>query len=70
VNDGKPELYNGGVCPVCGDEFVDGFAQLEEGESYQAKVCIEEVNAPGEEGGFALFHLPGVEADKNQGPEP
>lgn len=34
-----------GVCPVCGDPFVDGMDALEgrEGESIEAdKVCVEE----------------------------
>jgi hypothetical protein len=56
--DSQEELYNGGVCPVCGEEFVDGFDALGVGKSYEAKVCIEEVGDDGE--GKCLIHLPGV----------
>jgi hypothetical protein len=52
----RPDLYNDGICPVCGDEFIDGFDPLEAGESYAAKVCIDEKNeATGE--GHMLVHL-------------
>lgn len=37
------DLIFGGVCPVCGDEFADGWDVVEEGESYPgSKVCIVE----------------------------
>jgi hypothetical protein len=50
-------LYNGGICPVCGEEFVDGFDALGVGKSYEAKVCIEEKD---DDNGKCLIHLPGV----------
>lgn len=49
------DLAYGGICPVCGEEFVDGFDDLEEGESYDgARVCIIEKDGEQAE---ALFHL-------------
>jgi hypothetical protein len=59
------ELYNGGVCPVCGEEFSDGFDELEEGESYDGRVCIDEKYDEGGEG-HMLVHL---ETDITQGPD-
>jgi len=50
------DLIYGGECPVCGDEFVDGMDECEEGESYDAKVCIVEKPPEGEEGGSMLIH--------------
>jgi hypothetical protein len=37
-------LWNDGICPVCGEEFIDGFDLLSEGESYDGKVCVTEKN--------------------------
>lgn len=58
------DLAYGGVCPVCGDEFVDGFSGLEQGESVDgARVCI--VDKGGDEG-EALLHLPGKGGDLDE----
>lgn len=55
---GDDELVYGGVCPVCGDEFFDGFDDLDEDESYDARVCIvEKYDEDGE--GSCLIHLEG-----------
>ena len=53
------DLYNGGICPVCGEEFVDGFDRMEEQTSYEAKVCVTEVND--KETGHCLIHIDGVQ---------
>lgn len=53
--DGESALYNDGVCPVCGEEFVDGFDGLDENESYDAKVCIETKTS--QRDGKALIHI-------------
>jgi hypothetical protein len=50
------DLIYGGECPVCGDEFIDGMNEFEEGESYDARVCIVEKPPEGEEGGSLLIH--------------
>lgn len=50
------DLINDGVCPVCGDEFVDGFDELEEGETHDARVCIVE-HAEMLDHGQMLVHL-------------
>lgn len=61
------ELAYGGVCPVCGDEFTDGFSDLEQGESVDARVCIVDKGA---DEGEALIHLPEKrEANTEQGGE-
>ncbi|UXF50818.1 MAG: hypothetical protein HQRvContig01_32 [Haloquadratum phage sp.] len=55
--DGKEHLAYGGVCPVCGDEFTDGFDDLDEGESVEAvRLCVVEKDDDG--AGDGLFHLP------------
>jgi len=50
-------LVYGGVCPVCGDEFEDGYENLEENESYEARICVDEKDGKGE--GKMLVHLTG-----------
>lgn len=52
----ETELAYGGVCPVCGEEFDDGFDDLEDGESYEGvRICIVDKGA---EEGEALIHVP------------
>lgn len=56
-SDREPELAHGGVCPVCGDEFTDGFDDLAEGESVEGvRLCVIETDGDGT--GDGLFHLP------------
>jgi len=50
------DLIYRGVCPVCGEKFVDGMDEFEEGESYDATVCIVEKPPDGGEGGSMLIH--------------
>jgi len=56
------DLINDGVCPVCGDEFVDGFDELGEGETHNARVCIVE-HAEMLDHGQMLVHFEGDDAD-------
>jgi hypothetical protein len=50
------DLAYGGVCPVCGEEFVDGFDDVEEGESIEGvRICITEKDG---NDGECLMHLP------------
>lgn len=57
------DLAYGGVCPVCGDEFTDGFDELQEGESREdVRVCVVELE-DGE--ADALFHLPDDQTDRD-----
>jgi hypothetical protein len=56
----REKLAYGGVCPVCGDEFTDGFERLKdlEGESIEGvRICV--IDPPEEN----LFHLPEDQAD-------
>jgi len=47
-----------GICPVCGEEFTDGFDDLEVGESIEGvRLCVLETNQE-DQTGNALFHLP------------
>jgi hypothetical protein len=55
------ELAYGGVCPVCGDEFIDGFGELEEMETYDGRICVIETGTDGT--GKMLVHLPDVDPD-------
>lgn len=51
----RDDLVYGGICPVCGDEFTDGFEVLEalEGESIEGvRLCV--IDAPEN----TLMHLP------------
>lgn len=52
----RDELVYGGICPVCGDEFVDGFEPLEEFESYSGRICVVEKDE-GIGSGTMLVHL-------------
>lgn len=60
--DRRGHLWNDGICPVCGDEFIDGFDPLTEGKSYDAKVCIDEKNEETGDG-HMLVHLRNVDTD-------
>jgi len=51
----RDDLAYGGVCPVCGDEFNDGYEGLEVGESYQGRICIVEKDGKGN--GSMLIHI-------------
>lgn len=53
------ELVHDGVCPVCGEEFGDGFGDIEEGESIDdARICVIEKDSEGEMAD-GIIHLPG-----------
>ena len=55
---GSEGIVYGGVCPVCGDEFGDGFSDIEEGESIDgARICVIEKNDAGEMAD-GIIHLP------------
>lgn len=66
--DRRDDLVYGGVCPICGDEFTDGFERLNDmqGESIEGvRICI--IDPPEEN----LFHLPEDQSDQegNDGAE-
>lgn len=55
------DLVYGGVCPVCGDEFTDGFERLEDLENESiggVRICV--INPPEE----CLLHLPEDQSDR------
>lgn len=52
----REDLAYGGVCPVCGEEFINGFGPLEEGESYDGRICVVEKNEDTADGQM-LVHL-------------
>jgi len=52
---GNKDLVYNGICPVCGEEFIDGYGDLEEDESYEARICVDEIDGKGE--GKMLVHL-------------
>lgn len=52
----REDLAYGGVCPVCGEEFIDGFGRLNEGESYDGRICVVEKNEETADGEM-LVHL-------------
>lgn len=61
----RDHLAYDGICPVCGEEFIDGFDPVEEGESYDnARVCIIEKDETANEGTM-LVHL--IEEGNNDG---
>jgi len=61
--EGNEDLIYGGICPVCGEEFVDGFSEMEENTSYDGRICVDEINGDGE--GKMLVHL----SENAEGPE-
>lgn len=56
------DLAYGGICPVCGKEFIDGFGPLEENFSYDAQICVVEKNEESKDGTM-LVHLKDVDVD-------
>lgn len=52
---GDEDLVYDGICPVCGEEFLDGYDDLEEDESYETRTCIVELDGDGE--GKMLIHI-------------
>ena len=57
----RDDLVYGGICPVCDEEFIDGYDDLEEMQSYNARICVDEIEGNGE--GKMLVHIEG-EVDK------
>lgn len=52
------DLIYGGECPVCGEEFTDGFEDVEGGESIEGvRLCIIEKENE-KDVGSCLMHLP------------
>lgn len=64
----REHLWNDGICPVCGEEFIDGFGPLNEGESYDGRICVTEKNE-GTGDGHMLVHLRDVDADAGRSGE-
>lgn len=64
----ETDLIHNGICPVCGDEIAEPGEDLEEGESYDAKICVVE-DMSGEDGGESIIHLPDVESTEPTTPE-
>lgn|GEM_PF-2737294 len=69
--DRRDDLVYGGICPVCDEEFIDGYDELEENESYEARICVDEIDGNGE--GKMLVHLTGdktsTETERSAGEE-
>jgi len=64
--DEDDDLAYGGVCPVCGDKFTDGFERLQDlkGESIEGvRICV--IDPPEE----CLFHLPEDQNGRSQDTE-
>lgn len=58
TDDSEGELLHGGACPVCGEEFGDGFESIEEGQQIDnVRVCVVEKNDDGEMAD-GIIHLP------------
>lgn len=55
--DRRDDLVYGGICPVCGEEFIGGYDELIENESYEARICVDEIDGEGD--GKMLVHLTG-----------
>jgi len=53
----REHLVYDGICPVCDEPFTDGFAEVEENNSYDARICI--VEKDDKEEGSMLVHLEG-----------
>jgi len=51
----RENLAYGGICPICDEPFTDGYADVEAGHSYDARICIVEKDGKGE--GSMLVHL-------------
>jgi len=59
------ELIHGGECPVCGDEFGDGFGDIAEGEQIDgARICVIKKSDDGTERADGIIHLPSEVADE------
>jgi len=52
------DLAYGGVCPVRGEAFVDGYGDLAEGESYDVRMCVVEIDGDEAE---SVIHLDGFD---------
>lgn len=54
----QENLIHDGVCPVCGEEFTDGFENIGEAESIEGvRLCIIKKDGS-KEIGECLLHLP------------
>lgn len=53
----RDDLAFGGICPVCDEEFTDGYDELDEGKSYNARICV--IEKDGKDEGSMLVHLDG-----------
>jgi len=52
------DLIHDGECPVCGDEFADGFDEFNEGDTIEGvRICVIEKDSVSEVGD-AIIHLP------------
>jgi len=52
------DLIHDGICPVCGEEFTDGFEDVSEGQSIEGvRLCVIEKDGD-DEIGECLLHLP------------
>jgi hypothetical protein len=56
------DLIYGGECPVCGREFIDGFRDLDQGDTYEVDLCVVATPESEEDAGKALIHLTGENA--------
>lgn len=61
MTDGEQQqdaLIHDGVCPVCGEEFGDGWETFDEGNSIEdVRMCVVEKDDEGEIG-ESIVHLP------------
>lgn len=49
------DLVYGGICPVCDEPFTDGYDEIEEGHSYEARICV--THKDGKDEGKMIVHL-------------